>query len=330
MILVTLLWSIAGVVTRHLDSAPTFEVTFWRSSFNALALSVALTLIRGPVFWRRILHSPKFIWISGICWSIMFSAFMAAITLTTVANVLIVLALGPLISALFARIFLRHRLSTVTWAAIFVAGLGIVWMFFHEWDTSLSLIGFFVALAVPLAAAVNFTILQHVGMNRDKVVATEDEPAQDMLQAVLIGAILSALATLPLALPFQASAHDIRLLSLLGIFQLALPCLIVVRLSRVLSAPEILLLIQLEVIFGVTWAWLWAGEKLSANTLSGGALVLGALIGNALVGIFRERKAKDGSPRYAEKRRVQTTRRNPFKSPARGSTSTAFASYPDN
>jgi hypothetical protein len=38
MVLVTLLWSIAGVVTRHLDAARSFEVTFWRSLFNALAL----------------------------------------------------------------------------------------------------------------------------------------------------------------------------------------------------------------------------------------------------------------------------------------------------
>jgi drug/metabolite transporter (DMT)-like permease len=31
MVLVTLLWSIAGVVARHLDNAGSFEVTFWRS-----------------------------------------------------------------------------------------------------------------------------------------------------------------------------------------------------------------------------------------------------------------------------------------------------------
>src|SRR5262245_50692246 len=42
MVLVTLLWSIAGVVTRHLDSARSFEVTFWRSLFNAIALAIAL------------------------------------------------------------------------------------------------------------------------------------------------------------------------------------------------------------------------------------------------------------------------------------------------
>ncbi|MBU1566757.1 MAG: DMT family transporter [Proteobacteria bacterium] len=280
MILVTLLWSTAGVVTRHLDSAPSFEVTFWRSTFNALALAVALTLIRGPGLWRRLLHSPRVIWISGICWASMFTAFMLAITLTTVANVLITLAVGPLITALFARLFLHHKLPPATWVAIVVASVGIAWMFRQDGDATLSLLGTLVALAVPIAAAVNFTILQHVGLNRDRSIALGAEPVQDMLPAVLIGATLSALVTLPLSWPFQASTHDLGLLSLLGIFQLAIPCLLVVRLSRELPAPEISLLALLEVIFGVTWAWLWAGEQPSANTLSGGALVLGALVAN--------------------------------------------------
>jgi len=281
----------AGVVTRHLDSAASFEVTFWRSAFNAVALSVALTMIRGPGLWRRILNSPRVIWVSGFCWSIMFSAFMIAITLTTVANVLIIMAIGPLISALFARLFLHHKLPLITWLAIAFAGLGIVWMFLDKSDASLSLIGSVVALAVPLAAAVNFTVMQHVGLNKE-VVVSKDKPAQDMLLAVLIGAVLSALATLPLSLPFQATVHDLSLLSLLGVFQLAIPCLLVVRLSRELPAPEILLLAQLEVIFGVTWAWLWAGEQLSVNTLTGGVLVLGALVVNALTGIFRQQRSQ--------------------------------------
>ncbi|TXD80231.1 permease, partial [Mitsuaria sp. TWR114] len=42
MLLVTLLWSSAGAVSRHLDSARGFEVTFWRSAFNALALTLLL------------------------------------------------------------------------------------------------------------------------------------------------------------------------------------------------------------------------------------------------------------------------------------------------
>ncbi len=291
MIVTALLWSIAGVVTRHLDSAPGFEITFWRSAFTALTLAIILTLIRGPVFWRRLVHSPRITWISGICWSIMFTAFMVAITLTTVANVLIIMALGPLITALFTYLFLHHRLPAVTWLAIGAAGLGIVRMFIQDGNSTLSLAGTMVALAVPLATAANFTNLQYVGLGRNTIVAPDNRP-QDMEQAVLIGAIISTLVALPLSWPFQASAHDLSLLSLLGVFQLAIPCILVVRLSRELSAPEISLLAQLEVIFGVTWVWLWAGEHPSANTLSGGILVLGALATNELARIFRKRRAR--------------------------------------
>ena len=291
----------AGVVTRHLDSAASFEITFWRSAFSSLTLAMVLTVMRGLGFWRRLLHAPKVIWISGVCWSIMFTAFMMAITLTTVANALIMLALGPLITALFARFFLNHRLPVFTWLAIALAGIGIASMFLHGGDETLSVAGSLVALAVPLAAAVNFTLLQHVGLGKTRKPAiSDDQPVHDMLQAVLIGTILSALSTLPFSLPIQASFHDISLLSLLGVFQLSLPCLLVVRLSRELPAPEISLLAQLEVVFGVTWAWLWAGENLSVNTFIGGSLVLGALIANELARMLRDRKAKAERLTYME------------------------------
>jgi drug/metabolite transporter (DMT)-like permease len=102
---------------------------------------------------------------------------------------------------------------------------------------------------------------------------------------VLIGAAISALAALPLALPFQASVHDLGLLALLGVVQLAIPCLIAVQAARVLSAPEVALLALLEVIFGVLWAWLGANEAPPAAVLGGGALVLCALIANEALGL---------------------------------------------
>ena len=96
----------------------------------------------------------------------------------------------------------------------------------------------------------------------------------------LLCALAGGLQAAALAWPLQASAHDLRLLALLGSMQLALPCLLVVRLSRVLPAPEIALLALLEVLFGVAWAWLGAGERPPASVLVGGALVLGALVAN--------------------------------------------------
>ena len=268
MVLVTLLWSIAGVVTRHLDAARSFEVTFWRSLFNAAALLAALGWLRGSGLWQRIRHGGRLLWLSAACWGTMYTAFMIALTLTSVANVLVTMAVGPLVTALFARLVLGQHLPARTWAAIVVAGIGISAMFGEEAARGVSLTGSLVALAVPVAASINWTLLQH---------QAAQEEAPDMLPAVLLGALLSAAVTLPLALPLQGSSHDIGLLALLGVVQLAIPCLLVVRLARELPAPEIALLALLEVIFGVLLAWLGANEVPSVSALAGGALVLGAL-----------------------------------------------------
>lgn len=279
MVLVTLLWSIAGVVTRHLEAARSFEVTFWRSLFNALTLTLLLVPLRGAALFLDILAGDRVIWFSGLCWATMYTAFMVALTLTSVANVLVAMSTGPLLTALFARIFLGDRLPARTWAAIGVAGLGIGWMFGAEAARGSSLLGSLVALGVPLGSSANFTLLQHAARQ-----AREGGARQDMLPAVLLGATLSAAATLPLAWPLQASAHDIGLLALLGVVQLAIPCLLVVRLSRELPATELALLALLEVIFGVLLAWLGAGEVPAASALAGGSLVLAALVANHLGG----------------------------------------------
>jgi drug/metabolite transporter (DMT)-like permease len=102
--------------------------------------------------------------------------------------------------------------------------------------------------------------------------------------------LMSAVLTLPLALPLSASLHDVGLLSLLGVVQLAIPCLLSLAATRVLKAPEISLLCLLEVVFGVLWVWLGAGEAPSASVLGGGALVLGALVANEVLGMRAARQ----------------------------------------
>ncbi|PTT78933.1 permease [Pelomonas sp. HMWF004] len=271
MLLVTLMWSSAGVVTRHLEAARGFEITFWRSAFNAAALVLILGALRG----RALLPSlrGRAVWASGLCWAVMFTAFMVALSLTTVANVLVTMALGPLLTALFARAFLRQHIPARTWAAIVVAGIGIAWMFGQQAGAKGGLLGVAVALGVPLAAATNWCLLQKVGQGGEA-------GAPDMLPAVLLGGLISAAATLPLAWPLQAGAHDLTLLAGLGVFQLAVPCLLAVHLARRLPGHELALLGQAETLLGVLWAWLFAGENPGHAALVGGGLVLAALVAN--------------------------------------------------
>ena len=280
MIAITLMWSIAGVVTRHLESAKSFEVTFWRSFFTLLSLLVILPLFQGRAVFTKIRYAGRYLWVSGVCWSIMFTAFMVAMTMTSVANVLVTMAAGPFITALLARVFIGHRIPVRTWVAIAVAGAGIVWMHGSQVGAGAGqLAGTLVAFLVPLAAAVNWTVVQRSQAHGEKI---------DLVPAVLVGAFISALTTLPLAFPFAATAHDLGLLALLGLVQLAIPCVLSVICARVLKAPEISLLALLEIIFGILLAWVGAGEVPAASVLTGGTLVIGALVANELLG-WRQR-----------------------------------------
>ena len=299
MILATLLWSIAGVVIRHLDTTQGFELTFWRSLSNAVCMLIALRIMRGSTLWHKLWHAPWKVWVSGICWGIMYTGFMLALALTTVANVLVVQSVGPLITALFARVFLRYRLPLRTWGAIVVASAGIAWMFGQEAAGSASLIGTLIALGVPFAASTNWTLLQSVSY-KEKGERPRERP--DMLLSILIGALLSTCVTLPLCYPFQASTYDISWLAILGVVQLAAPCLLAIRASRGLHAAEMSLLLQLETLFGVTWAWLGAGEQPPSSALIGGALVLGALVTNEILGMRENRRTLDKTQPSLEKR----------------------------
>ena len=159
MLVCTLLWSLSGVVTRQLETARGFEVAFWRSFFTTLTLTALLAWPGGVrALWTRIRAGGASQWWSAACWAVMFTAFMLALTMTTVANVLVTLALTPLLTALVARLAIGHRLAFHTVVAIVAAAAGLAWMFGSELRGAgpRELAGVAIAASVPLCAAINF------------------------------------------------------------------------------------------------------------------------------------------------------------------------------
>lgn len=275
MVIAPTLWSIAGVVTRHLSpelqAHGRFEITFWRSFFAALTVAGFLLLVRRD-FVGSIVRAGAPGLLSGAMWATMFICFMLALTLTSTANTLVVLAVSPLVTAVLAWAVLRAPVAPRTWLAIGVAMAGIVWMFAGgiRIESPGSVLGMLIAFGAPLAAAVNVVVLKKRGH------------AVDLVPAVFLGGALSAALMLPFALPSIASATDIALLALLGFAQLGLPCMLLVIAARHLAATEVALLALLEVVLGPLWAWLGAGEVPASATLAGGMLVLAALLINEL------------------------------------------------
>ncbi len=280
MVLVNLLWSVAGVVSRQIEAASGIEITFWRSFFTLISLGIMLPWLRGPAVFAELRRAPRALWISGLCWSVMFTAFMVALSLTSVAHVLVTTSVGPLFTALAAWWLISHPIPLRTWITIAIAGLGIVTMQFGQlgegqWQGGL------IALCVPLAGAINWTTVQHSHAQGKDV---------DLLPAVLVGAFISAASTLAWAMPFQASPRDLMWLAGLGLFQLAIPCCLLLVAARVLKAPELSLLVLLEAVLGILLTWLFTNETPTPQILLGGGLVLVTLGINELLG-WRARRS---------------------------------------
>jgi drug/metabolite transporter (DMT)-like permease len=268
------LWSTAGVVTRYIEHAKPFEQVFWRSLFAFAFVAAALLLARKHP-WRAVHAAGLPGIVSGAMWAVMFTAYLFALSLTTVANALVVMSVSPLLTALFARLALSDPVPVRTWLAAIAAAVGIAWMFAdqiggtHARDVA----GMLIALLIPVAAAANVVTLRAAAARLD------------LVPAVMMGAALSWLLALPFVGSFSASGRDVALLAFLGLFQLGLPCMLLVIASRSLLAPEIALLGLLEVVLGPLWTWLGAGEVPAQGTLLGGAVVLAALAGNELAAL---------------------------------------------
>jgi drug/metabolite transporter (DMT)-like permease len=271
MIAAPVLWSTAGVVTRHIERAGAFEQVLWRSLFAFVFVFVFLVLKTNP--WKAVRSAGWPGLASGMLWAVMFTAFLFALSLTTTANALVVMSVSPLLTAVFARIFLSDPVPVRTWIAAGAAVVGIGWMFSSSLDAHLA--GMAVAALIPVAAAINVVVLR------------ASAAKLDLVPAVMLGGAISCLLVLPFAVPFSSSPRDLLLLAFLGVFQLGLPCMLLVIASRTLPAPEIALLGLLEVVLGPLWAWLGAGETPAAATLAGGLVVLAALALNELGGLRR-------------------------------------------
>lgn len=271
MVICAVLWSSAGALTRQLDTTRGFEISFWRSFFCGLAMLLILGLQERGRPLRPVLRMGWTGLFSGLMWAVMFTCFMVALTRTSVANTVLVIGISPLLAALLGRVVLGEAIARLTWVAIAGAGAGIWWMV-REAISAEGLSGMLIALGVPVASAINLVTLRRL------------HAQLDLAPAVLLGALISCIATLPLAWPFSAGPRDLLIIALLGAFQLALPCWLMVRALAWLAPHEVALIALLEVVLGPLWAWMFVGEATPLATLQGGAIVLAALVINALAG----------------------------------------------
>lgn len=273
-----LCWSLGGVLVRGIDSAGTMEIVFWRSAFMALVVGAIVLAMHGARAGRAIGALGWNGLGAALCLQGAFFSFIAALAHTTVANTLVIMSTAPLATAILARLTLGEAIALRTLLAI-VAALGGIALMVADGLSRGGALGDLIACLVPLCMAGHFILLRRQG------------PRADLIPVVLLAGLISLAIALPLAWPLRASASDLGLLALMGVVQLGLGCVCLVRAARHLAAAEIGLLALLETILGPVWVWLVFDERPTHAALLGGLIVVAALATSEAIAI--RRRAKD-------------------------------------
>jgi drug/metabolite transporter (DMT)-like permease len=259
--LAAIAWSTAGLLQRELSIDVATQLA-GRAFFAALGVGVYVAIAeRG-----RVLQAFRAIGHGGIAvvalLAVSSSAFFIALNHASVANVLFMQALAPIIAAALGTL-LGEPVSRRTWLAMGVALAGVAVMV--GGPGSASWLGQGLSLLMAVSFAATLVITRH---RRDVSMA----PATCLSQIVVFA------AAAPFAHVAQIGAKDVTLLATLGICQIGLGFVLLTIGGRLIPAGEVALITLLEIVLGPLWVWAFLSEQPAAATLAGGLIVLAAVL----------------------------------------------------
>lgn len=258
-------WSTAGFFTRLIEE-DVWTILFWRGFFGGCAFAVMSAVhYRGKTIAAYRNLGPMGLLLAIICGFGMI-CFIGSLMLTSVADVYVIYATVPFITAGVAWLILKERASWSVLAASALALAGVVVTLTGAVYGG-SLIGQFVAFVMTLTMALMAVILRW----------KRDIP---ILAALGLASWIAAFVAFWFCNPFDVSAFDLAMLALFGVTQSALGLVLFSLGSRMIPAAEATLLTALDVPLAPLWVWLVFNEVPSIYTLAGGAIVLAAVAGH--------------------------------------------------
>lgn len=271
------LWSLIAIAIRLIEAADTWGVLFWRSAGMVPALVLLIAWRSGGRVGAALRTTGLAGLVGGAGLVAAFAGAIHAIQTTTVANAVFLFAASPFLAALLGRLILREPVRPATWAAIVLAGAGMFLMVRE--GLSLGMGAGNLSALVSAAGFATFTLALRWGK------------AAEMFPAILVGAIMSMAVAGAVAAAgagtLAAPPRDIALAVGMGVVLLTFGMVLYTLGSRVVPAAELALLAMIEVLLAPIWAFVLLGERASAGTLAGGAVVLAAVALNALSGTAR-------------------------------------------
>ena len=253
-------WSSAGILQRELSVGVALQIA-GRAFFAVVGLLAYVAIVeRGAVL--RAFHAVGRAGLAvAALMAVASGSFIVALNHASVANILFMQALAPVLAAVFGML-VGEPVSRRTWLAMAVAIGGVALMVGGPGRPHA--LGFGLSLLMTTSFAGTLVITRH---RRDV----------SMAQATCLSQVLVLACAAPFAHPGQVGSKDLALLVSLGVGQIGLGFVFLTIGGRLIPAAEVALITLLEVVLGPLWVWLVLAERPGVATLVGGVVVLGAV-----------------------------------------------------
>ena len=263
----TVAYSTAGYFTRLIELDP-WTILFWRGLYAGLTI---LAFIGWQRRGQTLDAFAEFRWphmAVALCSALATIALINALRLTSVADVLVISATAPFMTAAIAWVWIGERTRAVTLIASAAALCGVI-ITISGARASGVITGDLLAIIMAFFLSVMMVIIRK---HRDI----------SMLPATCLSAFLCSALVLPFAAPSSAQGASMILLMLFGATQFGLGLLLLTLGTPLISATRTALIRTIDVPLSRLWVWLAVGEVPPAAACTGGAIIMVAVVSDNL------------------------------------------------
>ncbi|MEM6305299.1 MAG: DMT family transporter [Pseudomonadota bacterium] len=260
----------------RLITADALTIAWWRLTLVGGAVALGLYALQGAAPFRAVAATGwvAVIYMVGIGTSGVL--FILAVSLTSVANVVFIIASLPVFAMIFSRLFLAEPITPRMYLTIAAVLPGLAIIAYGSGETAgASLAGDLLALCVSATFAAALT-------------AARRARAVSMVPAMALGYLGAAVVILAWAAPLSMGWDQAPLVAAHAGFIIISAILLALG-PRYITSAEVGLLVLLESVLAPLLAWVVVAEDPGAYALIGGGIVVGALALSNLIALRRQR-----------------------------------------
>ena len=252
-------------------------IAFWRSLISGIFVLFIVIALYGRQGFTDVFNAGFSSLIYAVLIASTAPAFVLAITNTSVANVVFILASMPVFATLFSRIFLGEPIRILMVLTMAIVAVGLCFIAYGSTTVQIaSWKGDIWAVYVSVAFAAALT-------------AVRSARAVSMIPAIPLGYIGGALVLSFFIAPFEVQVEDWKLILMHGTIIGASSCLLTLG-PRFISSSEVSLLVLLESVLAPILVWFVLGEYPGQYAILGGCIVVSALSFFNLFNLYKLKK----------------------------------------